>query len=101
MPRPGLQTQSDTPVYAIHVRFETHPERKGPVQWAEPPLGLGRYHGGYEVIGQSADLDGLVRWVLGFGAGVEVMGPDVLRSRIAREARRIAMLHSTNGRPGE
>lgn len=94
MPRSGTQAQGDAPVYPVHVRFETHPERRRPVEWHEPPLGLGRYHGGYEVIGQSADLDGLVRWVLSFGAGVEVVGPDVLRQRVAEEARRIAEMHS-------
>lgn len=81
-------------VYAVHVRFDAHPPRSARrVDWAEPPLGLGRHRGRYEVIGQSADLDGLVRWVLSFGARVEVVGPEVLRRRVAREARRIAARH--------
>lgn len=94
MCHPDSQAQSDARVYAVHVRFETHPAQRKPVEWTEPPLGLGRYHGGYEVIGQSTDLKGLVRWVLSFGAGVEVLGPQVLRRRVAEEAQRVARLHA-------
>lgn len=83
--------------YAVHVRFVTRPTRLHAtgVEWTEPPLGLGYARGHYEVVGQSADLDGLVRWVLRFGDAVEVLGPDVLRARVARIARRIAERHRT------
>lgn len=83
--------------YAVHVRFATRPKRirVSRPHWIEPPLGLGYHRGHYEVIGQSADLDGLVRWVLGFGGGVEVLGPDVLRTRVAEVARRIAQRHAS------
>ena len=81
--------------YAVHVRLPQRPRCAEPsVDWAEPPLGLGYHRGHYEIIGHSADLDGLVRWVLGLGAGVEVLGPEVLRERIAEAARRIADQHS-------
>lgn len=81
-------------VYAVHVRLPGRPQRAKPsVDWAEPPLGLGYHRSHYEVIGRSADLDGLVRWVLGLGAGVEVLGPEVLRERVAEAARRIAVRH--------
>lgn len=101
MSRLNSKAQREAPVYTVHVRFVAHPERRRPVEWAEPPLGLGRYHGGYEVIGRSADLDGLVRWVLGFVAHVEVVGPDALRERVAEEARRIAALHNTTASADE
>lgn len=82
--------------YAVHLRFPTRPKQveQGKPHWIEPPLGLGYHRGHYEVIGQSADLDGLVRWVLSFGGGVEVLGPEVLRERVAEAARRIANRHS-------
>jgi predicted DNA-binding transcriptional regulator YafY len=84
-----------TRLYAVHVRLATHPDRhRRRARWVEPPLGLGYNCGHYEIIGQSTDLRGLTRWVLGFGAGVEVLGPDALRERVAREARRIATRHS-------
>ena len=57
-------------------------------------MGLGRRNGQYEVIGQSADLDRLVQWVLQFGVGAEVLAPDALRLRVAEVARRIANLHA-------
>ena len=88
---PDSSSSNDARVVAVHVRFDAHPQRRqNRVEWIEPPLGLGYHHGRYEVIGQSADLDGLVRWVLGFGPCAEVVGPDVLRARVARAARRIA-----------
>jgi len=84
-------SSDEAQVVAVHVRFDTHPEqRQRRIDWVEPPLGLGYHHGRYEVIGRSADLDGLVRWVLGFGPCAEVVGPDVLRQRVVQAAHRIA-----------
>lgn len=87
---PDSSSPKEARVYAVHVRFDTHPQRRRRVEWVESPLGLGYHHGRYEVIGQSADLDGLVRWVLGFGPCAKVMGPPVLQERVVRAAHRIA-----------
>jgi predicted DNA-binding transcriptional regulator YafY len=50
---------------------------------------LQRNRGTYELIGTTANLKGLARWVLSFGASAEVRGPDRLRSHVAAEARRV------------
>jgi hypothetical protein len=78
-------------VYAVHLRLASYPHRLCRVpRWTETPLGLGFHRGHYEIIGQAAGLDALMRWALRFGACAEVLGPTALRARMAREARRIA-----------
>lgn len=87
----SASSSEDLRVYPVHLRFAVHPQRiGGQPRWAEPPLGLGYHHGRYEVIGEAHDLEALARWVLGFGAAVEVLGPAALRERVAREARQVA-----------
>lgn len=94
MDRATPDASNDRRICAVHVRLPERPRQAKPlVDWTEPPLGLGYHRGHYEIIGRSDDLDGLVRWVLGLGAGVEVLGPEVLRERVAEAARRIASRH--------
>lgn len=85
---------SDDP-YSVHVRFAPSAGHNArPARWAEPPLTLRRANGALEVIGQSSDLTGLMRWVLSYGAYAEVLGPEVLRRRMAAEARRVARFYA-------
>jgi predicted DNA-binding transcriptional regulator YafY len=48
-----------------------------------------RADGSYDLIGTTAHLDGLVRWILSHGAAATVEVPDRLRHRVAAEAQRV------------
>jgi predicted DNA-binding transcriptional regulator YafY len=85
---------------AVHVRFSPsegrrlrRPEPKtcgdGRPLWDERPVLVKRNRGTYELVGTTANLKGLARWVLSFGASAEVRGPDRLRRHVAAEARRV------------
>lgn len=50
--------------------------------------------GGVEVCFALSDLNDVTRWLLGFGADVEVLDPPELRSRLADEGRRMAARNS-------
>ena len=67
-------------------RVAEHPE----AHWTERPVILKRRDGTCEVLGDTADLDAAARWVLGHGPTAEVVSPDVLRRKVARQAREIA-----------
>ena len=73
---------------SVHVRLQVRPRRPD-VEWADPPISLKRADGSYEVMGQSADLHGLARWVLSYGPRAEVLAPEALRRRVVEEARRV------------
>ena len=86
---------------AVHVRFLPSEGRRlqrpepttcgdGRQLWAERPLLLRRNSGVYDLIGTTANLEGLARWVLSFGTGAEVRGPDRLQRHVALEARRVS-----------
>lgn len=47
------------------------------------------------------DEDLLIPWLLAWGSAVEVLSPDTLRARIAREALAIASRHATRTNPAE
>jgi predicted DNA-binding transcriptional regulator YafY len=57
--------------------------------WTERPLLLQRADGSYDLIGTTAHLDRLARWVLSHGPAARVQAPDRLRRRVAAEARRV------------
>jgi len=49
-----------------------------------------RADGSTEIAYRVADVDELVRWVLGWGAQAEILGPDAVRARVAAIAAEIA-----------
>ncbi|MGA8474320.1 MAG: WYL domain-containing protein [Candidatus Cybelea sp.] len=55
-----------------------------------------RSDGGIEISYQVADVDELVRWVLGWGAQAEVIAPPAARTRIATLAEEIASKYTAN-----
>lgn len=85
----------DSPTsHAVHVRFAPsagHASR--PIDWEEEPLTLRRDDGTLDVIGQSGDLVGLLRWVLSYGVYAEVLAPNILREWVATTAWRVARLY--------
>jgi predicted DNA-binding transcriptional regulator YafY len=50
--------------------------------------------GSLEVVFENPLSDWLINWILGFGAGVEVLEPLVLRRAVAERARMIEQLHT-------
>lgn len=50
--------------------------------------------GSTEIAYRVADVDELVRWVLGWGAQAEILGPDAVRERVAAVAAEIAKKYS-------
>lgn len=86
------------PLHTVHLRFAHTQGRRlrtagtdvaeGPL-WTERPLLLERADGAYDLIGTTAHLDRLARWVLSHGVAATVEAPDRLRHRVAAEARRI------------
>lgn len=97
---PSASTASSPCCASVHVRFQATARQRlqrteprccgdGTPLWAERPLLMARADGTYDLIGSSAHLEGLARWVLSFGPQAEVRGPDRLRRRVAAEARRI------------
>ncbi|MFB6231197.1 MAG: WYL domain-containing protein [Salinibacter sp.] len=92
--------ETNTECHSVHVRFAPSQGRRlrrsepfraedGPSLWVERPVLMERVDGTYDLIGTTAHLDALVRWVLSHGADAEVTGPDRLRRRVACEAWRI------------
>lgn len=57
--------------------------------WAERPLLMKRADGTYDLIGTTARLDGLARWILSHGSHAEVTSPERLRQQVAAEAHKI------------
>lgn len=57
--------------------------------WTERPVLMERADGSYDLIGTTAHLDGLVRWILSHGAAATVEAPARLRRQVAAEAHRI------------
>ena len=81
-------------VYAVRVQLRPgySPPDDAPI-WEDNPVVLRRGDGLREVLGCSRNLDGLARYLLQFGAGVEVLGPPPLRRRLARTVRELAALY--------
>lgn len=104
MPDTPSPPTSESRRYSVHVRFppsqgarlrRSEPTACGdgrPI-WADRPSVMERADGTYDLIGTSAHLDGLARWVLSFGTDATVKGPEVLRQQVAAEARRIVKLY--------
>lgn len=85
--------------HTVHVRFAhtqgrrlrtsgTDAATERPL-WVERPLLLERADGSYDLIGTTAHLDRLARWVLSHGTAARVQAPDRLRRRVAAEAQRV------------
>lgn len=88
---------TEQPVH-VHLRFASgdEPPAQAPL-WTTRPMALRHAAtGALEVIGTAKDLHAATRYALSFGAAVEVLGPPVLRRRVAREARRLAALYATD-----
>lgn len=94
--------------WSVHVRFpstqgarlrRSEPTRcpDGTPLWAERPILMERADGTYELMGPSAHLSALARWILSHGADAKVEGPDRLRRRVAAEAKRILRLYREGG----
>lgn len=54
--------------------------------WTERPLLLRRADGTFYLMGTSAHLDGLARWILSFAGDAEVESPPALRDRVRTSA---------------
>jgi len=85
-------------LHTVHVRFAPAQGRRlrapttfwpGDALWTERPLLMERADGSYDLIGTTARLDGLVRWLLSHGTDATIEAPARLRRRVAAEARRI------------
>jgi hypothetical protein len=64
-------------------RPERQTDRQGRPLWTERPLLVRRDGGAYDLIGTSANLRGLARWVVGFGRDADVRSPRRLRRLVA------------------
>ena len=90
--------EEETELHTVHVQFASTQGRRlrsatrfppGPSLWTERPLLMERADGTYDLIGTTAHLDRLARWVLSHGTGATAAAPEPLRRRVATEARRI------------
>lgn len=74
--------------HAIHLRLRT---AVGPpvVPWIEPPVCLRRSDGALELLGHSADLAPVVRFVLSYGRYATLLGAPALQRAVVEEAQRI------------
>lgn len=113
MPAPDAAAppESDAQPVSVHVRFPPSQGRRlrrpepttcgnGQALWAERPTVMERADGTYDLIGTSAHLDGLARWLLSFGPDATVKDPERLRRRVAAEARRIVQRYASDGQEG-
>lgn len=96
----GSSGRVDPSGRAVHIRFSPSQGARlrrsepttcgdGSPLWAERPVLMQRADATYQLLGTSAHLDGLARWVLSHGADARVEGPDGLRHRVMAEARRV------------
>jgi predicted DNA-binding transcriptional regulator YafY len=110
LPTPPNIMRSDEPPecddpdarHTVHVRFAHSQGRRlrsategteyGSL-WHERPILMQRADGSYDLIGTTAHLDRLARWVLSHGTAATVAAPDVLRRQVAAEARRVWRRH--------
>jgi len=84
--------------YAVHIRFSAYQARWiREEQWHPSQIMTRRPDGTLDVRMQVAGLADVARWVLSYGGEAEVISPPVLRHRVAREARRLAMLYEGVG----
>jgi len=74
--------KSDAQCWSVHIRF-------APSLWVERPVLMERADGTYDLIGTTARPGVLAQWVLSYGPDAEVTGPERLRRRVAKEARRV------------
>jgi len=108
MPSESSPSTRDAPVAAdengerrlhtVHVRFAPVQGRRlrapttgwpGESLWTERPLLMQRANGSYHLIGTTARLDRLARWVLSHGPAAMVQAPEALRRRVVVEAEKI------------
>jgi len=93
--------------WAVHLRFPATERRRlcrrehitcadGHQIWTERPLLLERVDGFYELIGTSANLSGLARWILSFAADAKVESPPVLQEKVQHLARRVVQVYSSD-----
>ena len=68
----------------------------GGPRWTDRPLLLERLDGRLQLIGTTADLDGLARWILSFAGDAEVESPPALRRRVHAAAHQITTLYDLN-----
>jgi predicted DNA-binding transcriptional regulator YafY len=85
--------------YAVRIRFSAYQSRwiREKV-WHESEIKLQRADGGIDLLLHAAGLADVQRWVLQYGSEAEVLGPPILRRRIAGEVRRMAEMYG--GEPG-
>ncbi|WP_397548012.1 helix-turn-helix transcriptional regulator [Rhodothermus marinus] len=88
---PAFGMHRDERTYAVHLRFSPYQARWiREEQWHPSQVLVERPDGSLDVHLQVTGLADVARWVLSYGAECEVIGPPVLRHRIASEARRMA-----------
>jgi predicted DNA-binding transcriptional regulator YafY len=81
----------DGRTYAVRIRFTPYQARWiCEDQWHPSQTLVRRADGSVEVLMEVTGLADVTRWVLSYGGEAEVIGPPVLRHRVAREARRMA-----------
>jgi len=96
---------------AVHLRFPAKQkhrlQRREPVScadrkpiWTERPLLLQRSDGTFELIGNSANLSGLARWILSFAIDVKVVHPHSLQRRVHDLASAVAQIYKTEEMDG-
>lgn len=77
--------------YAVCIRFSPYQARWiAEERWHESQLMVRREDGSLDVHLQVTGLADVARWVLSYGGEAEVVGPPILRHRVAREARKMA-----------
>jgi len=88
---PAFGMHRDERTYAVHLRFSPYQARWiREEQWHPSQVLVERPDGSLDVHLQVTGLADVARWVLSYGAECEVIGPPVLRHRVASEARRMA-----------
>ncbi len=82
----------------VHVRFSPYQARWiREEQWHPSQMMFTRPDGSLDLHMEVEGLADVTRWVLSYGGEAEVVGPPVLRHRVAREARRMAAMYEDVG----
>lgn len=81
--------------YAVRIRFSAYQSRWiREKNWHESEIKIQRADRGIDLLLHAAGLADIQRWVLQYGAEAEVLGPPILRRRIAGEVRRMAEIYA-------
>ena len=84
--------------FLVRVRFRAAvADRVREREWHESQTSTDLPDGGLEVTMQLGALAEVERWVLGWGADVEVIAPPALRQSLARTAERLRQLYASAG----